>query len=79
MVQRGRRYQLAFHKGMEDGDPVHLHRHNFEIVSIDRKPTAGIIKDTEVDFAADNSGPSPLHCHMQQHMDYGLKTIVKYA
>ena len=33
----------------------------------------------EVDFVADNPGPSLLHCHMQQHMDYGFKTIVKYA
>jgi FtsP/CotA-like multicopper oxidase with cupredoxin domain len=33
----------------------------------------------EVDFVADNPGLSLLHCHMQQHMDYGFKTIVKYA
>jgi FtsP/CotA-like multicopper oxidase with cupredoxin domain len=50
--------------------------------------SAGIIKDTvnvprntvvEVDSVANNPGPSLLHCHMQQHMDYGFKTIVKYA
>jgi len=33
----------------------------------------------EVDFVANNPGPSLLHCHMQQHMDYGFKTIVKYS
>jgi FtsP/CotA-like multicopper oxidase with cupredoxin domain len=88
VVERGKRYRIAFHNGMEDGHPVHLHRHSFEIVSIDGKPTAGIIKDTvnlprntttEVDFVADNPGPALLHCHMQQHMDFGFKTIVKYA
>ena len=88
VIHHGKRYRVAFHNGMEDGHPVHLHRHSFEIVSIAGKPTAGIVKDTvnlprnttiEVDFVADNPGPSLLHCHMQQHMDYGFKTIVKYA
>jgi FtsP/CotA-like multicopper oxidase with cupredoxin domain len=73
---------------MEDGHPIHLHRHSFELVSIAGKPTAGIFKDTvniprnttiEVDVVADNPGPSLLHCHMQQHMDFGFKTILKYA
>jgi FtsP/CotA-like multicopper oxidase with cupredoxin domain len=51
------------------------------------KPTAGIMKDTinvpknstvEVDFVANNAGPSLVHCHMQQHMDFGFKALVKY-
>ena len=88
MVHHGKRYRMAFHNGMEDSHPFHLHRHSFEIVSIAGKPTAGIVKDTvnvvrnttvEVDFIADNPGPSLMHCHMQQHMDYGLKALVKYA
>ena len=48
---------------------------------------AGVIKDTinvaentivEVDFIADNPGSSLVHCHMQQHMDFGFKALVKY-
>jgi FtsP/CotA-like multicopper oxidase with cupredoxin domain len=63
IVHRGKRYRLAFHNGMEDGHPIHLHRHSFELVSVAGKPTAGIIKDTvnlprnttiEIDFVADN-------------------------
>ena len=86
-VKKGGRYRIALHNGHEDGHPIHLHRHNFEVVKIGNKPVAGIIKDTinvprdttvEVDFVADNPGLSLLHCHMQQHMDYGFKTIVKY-
>ena len=47
----------------------------------------GIIKDTinvpksttvEVDFLANNAGLSLGHCHMQQHMDFGFKALVKY-
>jgi FtsP/CotA-like multicopper oxidase with cupredoxin domain len=36
-------------------------------------------RQVEVDFVADNPGPSLLHCHMQLHMDYGFMTMVEYA
>ena len=87
-VKSGKRYRIAFHSGHEDGHPLHLHRHSFEIVKVGNKPTSGVMKDvvrvprdgsTEVEFVADNPGTSLLHCHMQQHMDYGFKTLVKYA
>jgi FtsP/CotA-like multicopper oxidase with cupredoxin domain len=35
-------------------------------------------KQVEVDFAADNPGPSLFHCHQQLHMDYGFMTMVQY-
>jgi FtsP/CotA-like multicopper oxidase with cupredoxin domain len=88
VVQAGKRYRIAFHNGNEDSHPLHLHRHSFELTSISGKPTAGIMKDVvnvtrnntvEVDFVADHPGLSLLHCHMQQHMDAGFKTLVKYA
>ena len=72
----------------DDVHPIHLHRHNFEIVKAGNKVMSGIFKDTvrvprygtcEVEFVADNPGDSLLHCHMQHHMDYGFKTMVKYA
>lgn len=87
-VTRGKRYRLALHNGHEDGHPIHLHRHLFEVVKIGDKPVAGLMKDTvnvprdttiEVDFVADNPGASLLHCHMQQHMDYGFKTLIQYV
>ena len=87
MVKKGKRYRIAFHNGMEDSHPLHLHRHSFEVTSVGGKPTAGIMKDTinvpknstvEVDFVANNAGPSLVHCHMQQHMDFGFKALVKY-
>jgi FtsP/CotA-like multicopper oxidase with cupredoxin domain len=87
-VKRGKRYRLALHNGHEDGHPIHLHRHLFEVVRIGDKPVSGLVKDTvnvprdqtvEVDFVADNPGPSLLHCHMQHHMDYGFKTLIEYV
>jgi FtsP/CotA-like multicopper oxidase with cupredoxin domain len=36
-------------------------------------------KIVEVDFVADNPGDTLLHCHMQEHRDFGLVTLVKYT
>ena len=50
--------------------------------------TSGLIKDVinvprrqtvEVDFVANNPGPSLLHCHMQEHQDFGFMSLVKDA
>lgn len=88
LVQRGKRYRLVFHNDSGDMHPVHLHRHSFELVNFAGKSTRGVIKDTvnvpprqtvEVDFVADNPGPSLLHCHMQEHQDFGFMTLVKYT
>jgi FtsP/CotA-like multicopper oxidase with cupredoxin domain len=35
-------------------------------------------KIVEVDFVADNPGLTLLHCHMQEHMDFGFMNLVKY-
>jgi FtsP/CotA-like multicopper oxidase with cupredoxin domain len=35
--------------------------------------------DNGLDFVADNPGPSLLHCHMQEHQDFGFMALVKYA
>jgi FtsP/CotA-like multicopper oxidase with cupredoxin domain len=87
-VKKGKRYRIALKNDNEDGHPVHLHRHLFEVVRIGDMPVAGLVKDTvnvprntivEVDLVADNPGNSLLHCHMQQHMDYGFKTLIKYV
>jgi FtsP/CotA-like multicopper oxidase with cupredoxin domain len=32
-----------------------------------------------VDFTADQPGPTLFHCHIQHHMDYGFKALLKYA
>jgi len=88
VVQRGKRYRLVFRNESGDMHPMHLHRHSFELTNIAGNPTAGILKDvvnvprrqtTEVDFVADNPGPSLLHCHMQEHQDFGFMVLVTYA
>jgi FtsP/CotA-like multicopper oxidase with cupredoxin domain len=88
MVQQGKRYRLALHNLSGDMHPIHLHRHSFEVTNYMGKPMSGLIKDVvvlpgrhdaEIDFTADNPGPTLFHCHMQDHQDFGFMTLVKYG
>jgi FtsP/CotA-like multicopper oxidase with cupredoxin domain len=86
-LKEGRRYRIRMRNASDDIHPMHLHRHSFEITKIGGKDTAGLIKDVvmlggfqelEVDFVADNPGPSLFHCHMQLHMDFGFMALFDY-
>jgi FtsP/CotA-like multicopper oxidase with cupredoxin domain len=88
VLKQGTRYRLTFHNRTDDAHPMHLHRHQFEIAEIYGKATSGIIKDTlvvptygraSVDFTADQPGLTLFHCHIQHHMDYGFKALLRYA
>jgi len=88
IVEKGKRYRLVFRNDSGDMHPMHLHRHSVELARFAGKPTAGIMKDVvnvprrqtvEVDFIADNPGLSLLHCHMQEHQDFGFMALVKYG
>ncbi|MBV9772260.1 MAG: multicopper oxidase domain-containing protein [Bryobacterales bacterium] len=88
VFQKGRRYRLVFHNRSDDSHPLHIHRHLFELVELNGKPTAGIQKDTvvvpafgraTVDLMADQPGLTLFHCHIQQHMDFGFKALFRYA
>jgi FtsP/CotA-like multicopper oxidase with cupredoxin domain len=86
-VRANIRYRLRFDNQSDEAHPVHLHRHTFELTKFAGKTTAGVMKDVvvvpaktqvEVDFTADNPGPTLFHCHQQLHMDYGFMTMVQY-
>jgi FtsP/CotA-like multicopper oxidase with cupredoxin domain len=88
VLHQGARYRLVFRNRTDDAHPLHLHRHQLELVEINGKKTSGLIKDTvvvpyygraTVDFIADQPGLSLFHCHIQQHMDYGFKALFRYA
>jgi FtsP/CotA-like multicopper oxidase with cupredoxin domain len=77
----GRRYRLSFINRSNNDHPVHLHRHSFEL-------RAGIVKDTvlvsantqmDVEFVANDPGPTLFHCHQQNHMDAGFMMLFRYA
>jgi FtsP/CotA-like multicopper oxidase with cupredoxin domain len=88
VLRHGNRYRLVFHNRSDDSHPLHLHRHRFELVELNGKPTAGIMKDTvivpaygraTVDLVADQPGLSLFHCHIQMHMDFGFMALFRYA
>ncbi len=87
-VRANHRYRLRFDNQSDEAHPVHLHRHTFELTRFAGKTTAGVMKDVivvpakkqvEVDFTADNPGPTLFHCHQQLHMDYGFMTMLQYS
>ncbi len=87
-VRKGKRYRLRMRNASDDIHPVHLHRHSFELTRIGGQATSGVMKDVvmvggyqeaEVDFVADNPGPTLFHCHQQLHMDFGFMSLFDYA
>jgi FtsP/CotA-like multicopper oxidase with cupredoxin domain len=88
VLREGRRYRLRMTNKSTDDHPIHLHRHTFEVTSIDGKKLSGLDKDvliipgsatTEVDFTAANPGATLFHCHSQSHMDFGFMTLLRYS
>ena len=88
VLEKGARYRLVMRNRTGDAHPMHIHRHRWEVRSVNNKPTAGVLKDTivvpyygraVVDFTADQPGLTLFHCHIQQHMDYGFKALFRYA
>jgi FtsP/CotA-like multicopper oxidase with cupredoxin domain len=87
-VQEGKRYRLVMNNNSGDTHPVHTHRHTFEVSKIGDTPISGLMKDTlsmprystaEIDFLADDPGPTFFHCHHQDHMDEGFAGLITYS
>jgi FtsP/CotA-like multicopper oxidase with cupredoxin domain len=88
-LQSGQRYRLILRNKSMDDHPMHLHRHTFEVRSIEKSAEiAGLHKDVvlvpanttvEVEFLADHPGKTLFHCHQQDHMDRGFMMVFDYA
>jgi FtsP/CotA-like multicopper oxidase with cupredoxin domain len=87
VVEAGKRYRWTLDNQSADPHPVHLHRHTFELVRVDGRPTSGVMKDVvvvpawkqvEIDVVADHPGLSLFHCHQQFHMDNGFMAMMRY-
>lgn len=87
-VKQGKRYRLVMHNNSGDRHPVHTHRHTFEVTKIGETSISGLMKDTlsmarfstaEIDFIADDPGPTLFHCHHQDHMDEGFAGLITYG
>jgi FtsP/CotA-like multicopper oxidase with cupredoxin domain len=70
--------------------PFHIHGHSFKIVATDGNPVpeaAQITKDTvlvapgeryDIEFMANNPGIWMVHCHIENHADNGMMTLLEY-
>jgi len=88
LLREGLRHRLVFENRSTDDHPVHLHRHNFELVSMRGAAMSGVRKDVviveagttvEADLLATNPGNTLFHCHQQDHMDSGFMTLFRYS
>ncbi|HEY1767691.1 MAG TPA: multicopper oxidase family protein [Terracidiphilus sp.] len=88
ILHQGLHHRLIFENRSTDHHPVHLHRHNFELVSIRGAAVSGVYKDVvvveagttvEADLLAANPGNTLFHCHQQDHMDSGFMSLFRYA
>ena len=86
-LDEGKRYRLVMQNKSTDDHPIHLHRHTFEVTSLEGKPMSGLHKDVvvvkanttaEIDFVASNPGLTLFHCHQQSHMDFGFMMLFRY-
>jgi FtsP/CotA-like multicopper oxidase with cupredoxin domain len=87
-LREGQKCRLQMINRSGDDHPLHLHRHTFEVTSLNSQTLAGLNKDVlivparttaEVDFLANNPGATLFHCHNQTHMDFGFMTLFRYA
>jgi FtsP/CotA-like multicopper oxidase with cupredoxin domain len=70
--------------------PFHIHGHSFKIVATDGNPVpegAQLTKDTvliapgeryDLVFEANNPGVWMVHCHIENHADNGMMTVIQY-
>ncbi len=89
VLRQGQRYRFVLKNESMDDHPMHLHRHRFEVRTVDGSPEmSGLLKDVvlvptkttaEIEFTADHPGRTLFHCHQQNHMDRGFMMVFRYA
>jgi FtsP/CotA-like multicopper oxidase with cupredoxin domain len=87
-LQQGRRYRLKIRNTSDEIIPLHLEGQVLEVVRVEDRPTAGVLKDVvsvnpgarlEVDFQANGQGRGLLYCTRQLQKDFGLIAAVDYT
>ena len=88
-LARGRSVVLAFGNETAWWHPMHLHGHSFKVLSRDGAPVSHQVwgdtvlvaprEQVEVAFVADNPGDWMLHCHVMDHQEAGLMTVLRIA
>ena len=87
VLERGRSYVFKLHNDTNFDHPIHLHGLAFRIVTRNGNRTphrewADTVflprgQRAEIAFVADNPGDWMLHCHVLEHMEGGMMTVVR--
>ncbi len=85
----GRSYVVAVKNDTAWHHPIHLHGHSFRVVSRNGRPTRyREWRDTvllapreraEIAFVADNPGDWMFHCHVLDHQEGGMMSVIRVA
>ncbi len=86
-LARGKSYVLAIDNQTAWYHPIHLHGHSFRVITRNGKPTRyREWRDTvlippreraEIAFVADNPGDWMFHCHILDHQEGGMMSIIR--
>jgi FtsP/CotA-like multicopper oxidase with cupredoxin domain len=90
VVSEGDRVRIRLINAGNVPHPFHTHGHSFRIVATDGNPVpegAQLVKDTvlvapgeryDLEFEATNPGVWMVHCHIENHADNGMMTVIQY-
>ncbi|HLG90371.1 MAG TPA: multicopper oxidase family protein [Alphaproteobacteria bacterium] len=88
-LARGKSYVLAIDNRTAWYHPIHLHGHSFRVITRNEKPTryrewcdTVLIpprERAEVAFVADNPGDWMFHCHILDHQEGGMMSVIRVA
>jgi plastocyanin len=90
VVKEGDKVRIRLINAGNMPHPFHTHGHSFKIVATDGNPVpeaAQVTKDTvliapgeryDIEFVANNPGVWMVHCHIENHADNGMMTIIQY-
>ena len=88
-LKRGQSCVLALRNETAWWHPMHLHGHSFRVVSRNGKPNPlREWRDTvlvppresiDIAFVADNPGDWMFHCHVTDHQEAGMMSVIRIA
>ena len=86
-LSRGKSYVLAIKNETAWYHPIHLHGHSFRVITRNGRPTTyREWRDTvlmppreraEIAFVADNPGDWMFHCHILDHQEGGMMSVIR--
>jgi FtsP/CotA-like multicopper oxidase with cupredoxin domain len=90
VVKEGDKVRIRLINAGNVPHPFHIHGHSFKIVATDGNPVpeaTQVTKDTvlvapgeryDIEFLANNPGVWMVHCHIENHADNGMMTLLEY-